>query len=317
MFEGTTKRKELHGTTCIHALSGTWDEKLDGTIFQAYKFDFSCSMVDEIYSGFVLLIESRLDDDVGNVELDLYLISRMVKSHVSSSGQVHLDSEQVQLKLVNSFVVLLFLFFSLKNVLCMIYVVCFSYQMMKARCFQEFFFNGLFGRLFVGSESAGTKREFLLQHGTNLLWGPSHMYLLLPLETLNTSSNENWRINWTGINSAASVVEFLKRNSFLGTQHCNGNRGNSSPCRINLSQKKCKDANIINFVNCSVNANDLKDMVVLAIHTGRIYSIVEVVSDSSAKSPFVGDTSAETSFEQIPNDVFSDYNTFIDYFHKK
>ena len=197
------------------------------------------------------------------------------------------------------------------------FVVCFFHQMMKAKCFQEFFFNGLYGRLFVGSESAGTNREFLLQHETTLLWSPSCLYLLLPLETLNTSIHENLRINWTGINSAASVVEFLKKNSFLGSQHCNGNRENSSPCRINLSQTKCKDANIINFANCSVNINNLKDMVVLAIHTGRIYSIIEVVSNSSANSHFVGDTSAETSFEQMPNGVLSDYNTFIDYFHKK
>ncbi|KAL4597279.1 hypothetical protein ACB092_12G222500 [Castanea dentata] len=250
---GTTKRKELHGLTSIHALSGTWGETLDGTIFQAYKFDFSCTIIDEIYSGFVLLIDSRLDDDVGNVKLDLYLVSRMVKSSVSSCGQVHLDAE----------------------------------QMTKAKRFQEFFFNGLYGRLFVGSELAGTKREFLLQHETTLLWSPSCMYLLLPLETLNTSIHENLRINWTGINSAASVVEFLKKNSFLGSHHYN------------------------------VNVNDLKDMVVLAIHTGRIYSIIEVVSNSSANSHFVGDTSAETSFEQMPNGVLSDYNTFTDYFHKK
>lgn len=100
VFEGTTKRKELHGLTSIRALSGTWGEKLDGTIFQAYKFDFSCTIFDEIYSGFVLLIDSRLDDDVGNMKLDLYLVSRMVKSSVSSCGQVHLDAEQVQIKLV-------------------------------------------------------------------------------------------------------------------------------------------------------------------------------------------------------------------------
>ena len=95
VFEGTTNRKELHGLTSIRALSGTWGEKLDGTIFKAYKFDFSCTIIDEIYSGFVLLIDSRLDDDVGNMKLDLYLVSRMVKSSVSSCGQVHLDAEQV------------------------------------------------------------------------------------------------------------------------------------------------------------------------------------------------------------------------------
>ena len=94
LFEGTTKRKELHGTTCIRALSGTWGEKLDA-VFHAYRFDFSCSIVSEFFSGFVLLIESKLDDDVGNFELELYLVSKTVKSSVSYCGQVHLDAEQV------------------------------------------------------------------------------------------------------------------------------------------------------------------------------------------------------------------------------
>lgn len=94
-FEGTTKRKELHGTTFIHALSGNWGEK-DEAIFQVYKFDFCCNIPGELYSGFVLLIETKLDDDVGNIELELYLVSKMVKSSVSFCGQVHLEPEQVQ-----------------------------------------------------------------------------------------------------------------------------------------------------------------------------------------------------------------------------
>lgn len=95
-FEGTTKRKELHGTASIRALCGSWGDKLDGAKFHAYKFKFNCNIVSEIYSGFVLLIESKLDDDVGNMELDLYLVSKTVKASVSSCGQVDLDPEQVQ-----------------------------------------------------------------------------------------------------------------------------------------------------------------------------------------------------------------------------
>lgn len=98
-FEGTTKRKELHGTTPIRALSGRWGEKF-GAILHAYKFNFACSIVTEIYSGFVLLIESELDNDVGNFELELYLVSKTVKATVSSSGQVHLDADQVKHELV-------------------------------------------------------------------------------------------------------------------------------------------------------------------------------------------------------------------------
>lgn len=97
-FEGTTKRKELHGTASIRALCGTWGNKPEGANFNAYKFEFTCNIVSEIYSGFVLLIESKLDDDVGNMELDLYLVSKIVKASVSSCGKVDLDAEQVQIK---------------------------------------------------------------------------------------------------------------------------------------------------------------------------------------------------------------------------
>lgn len=94
-LKGTTKRKELHGTTYIQALFGNWGEKLGGAIFHAYKFDFPCNIISKVYSGFVLLTESKLDDDVGNVEMDLFLVKKMVKASVSACGLVNLDAEQV------------------------------------------------------------------------------------------------------------------------------------------------------------------------------------------------------------------------------
>lgn len=97
---GTTKRKELHGTTRIRVLSGTWGDKLDRFIFHAYKINFSCNIAEQRYSSFVLLLESKLDDDVGNVVVDLYLISKFVKSSVSACGQIHLDGEQVELSCI-------------------------------------------------------------------------------------------------------------------------------------------------------------------------------------------------------------------------
>ncbi|KAK3040371.1 hypothetical protein RJ639_026776 [Escallonia herrerae] len=92
---GTTKRRELHGMTCIHALSGTWGDKLDGIVYYAYKMDFLCSNDDEYFSSFILLIETKLDDDEGNLEVQLYLVSKFVKSSVTSCGHFHLDAEQV------------------------------------------------------------------------------------------------------------------------------------------------------------------------------------------------------------------------------
>lgn len=175
--------------------------------------------------------------------------------------------------------------------------------MIKAKCFHELFFNGLFGRLFVGSE---TTRFFLLQHQTNNLWNPLKMYLLLPIETLN-NEGETWRINWRAVSSCVGVVEFLKRISLISSdQYChkqNLSNGNGS------SDMEQKNSSIVHLANCLVDIDDLKDMVVLAIHTGKFYSVVEVVTTASAESPF--------SYTGSDVSVSSDYSTYVEYFNKK
>ncbi|XP_027354883.1 endoribonuclease Dicer homolog 3a [Abrus precatorius] len=265
---GTTKRKELHGTASIRALSGTWGDRFDGVKFHAYKFDFTCSIVNEMYSGFVLLIDSRLDDDVGNMELNLYLVSKIVKASVSSCGQVDLNAE----------------------------------QMMKAKCFHELFFNGLFGRLLVKSESARGKREFLLQKDTKSLWSPKNLYLLLPLEKLNDVCQGSLPINWSAINSSASAIEFLRRKFSLDAGNSDDSSTITSPNDSSSSEMECAGTNKIHFANCVADANNIKDTVVLAIHTGKIYCIIEMDSKLSAESPFDGNK--EKSKESI---TFSNY----------
>ncbi|KAL2346622.1 hypothetical protein Fmac_000622 [Flemingia macrophylla] len=267
---GTTKRKELHGMANIRALSGAWGDKLDRAKFHAYKFEFTCNIVSEIYAGFVLLIESELDEDVGNVEIDLYLVSKIVKASVSSCGQVDLDAE----------------------------------QMMKGKCFHELFFNGLFGRLIFRSKSTGGKSEFLLQKDTKSLWSPKHLYLLLPLEKLNATCRESLQINWFGINSCTAAVEFLRRKFSLGTEDCDDNGTITTPHRTRSSEMDFEEANKIHFANCVVDPNNIKDTIVLAIHTGKIYCILEIDSNLSAESPFDGNN--EKSKECM---TFSDYYT--------
>ncbi|OWM84088.1 hypothetical protein CDL15_Pgr009335 [Punica granatum] len=268
---GTTKRKELHGTTTICALSGTWREKTDGASFQAYKFDFSCSPVDVVYSGFILLLESKLDDDVGNIEVDLYLLSKMVKSSVCSCGPVHLDPQ----------------------------------QMMKAKRFQEFFFNGMFGRLFVGPKSTKKPRQFVLQNGTESLWSPSYMYLLLPINTAEVQGDDPWKINWQAINSCTSVVEFLKHHS-LGTRTKDEILKAYSD-KSDVDGETEPDETKLHFANGLFDSNSLKDMVVVAIHTGRIYSVLQVIQEMNAESPF-----EESKGSKKPS-----FTSHADYFYKK
>ncbi|KAK7363560.1 hypothetical protein VNO77_05706 [Canavalia gladiata] len=267
---GTTKRKELHGTASIHALSGAWGDKPNGVKFHAYKFEFTCSIVSEIYSGFVLLIESKLAEDLGNMELNLYLVSKIVKASVSSCGQLDLDDE----------------------------------QMMKAKCFHELFFNGLFGRLVVRSKSAKGECEFLLQKDTKTLWSPKNLYLLLPLEKLNDMCEGSLQINWSGINSCASAIGFLSRKFSLVAGDCDDNSSITSP--HDSSEMDCEATNMIHFANSVADANNIKNMVVLAIHTGKIYCILESANNLSAESPFDGNN--EKSKECI---------TFSEYFSKR
>ncbi|MBA0752984.1 hypothetical protein Gogos_000140, partial [Gossypium gossypioides] len=256
---GTTRWKELHGTIQIRALSGSWGEKADASVFFAYKIDFSCNVVSFVYSGFVLLIESKLADDVGNIEVDLYLIGKIAKARVSFYGKVHLDAVQIT----------------------------------AAKRFQEIFFNGLFGRLFVGS--SGTSRELLFHSKTSLLWHPFNMYLLLPLE--DSLSNE-LRINWPGITACTLAVEFLT---------ADGNRGNPSLNQTDSSVTEHKETNVIHFANRSIDVNNISNIVILAIHTGRIYSTIELVHDTSAKS----------SFNDIVDMNSSKFATFSEYYNRK
>ncbi|KAG8381903.1 hypothetical protein BUALT_Bualt05G0021200 [Buddleja alternifolia] len=255
---GTTKRKELHGSIGVRMLSGTWGDKLDGAMFHAYKMDFSCNIAKEFFSSFVFLLETKLDDDVGNIEVELYLLTKFVKSSISSCGQIYLDAQ----------------------------------QMGKAKCFQELIFNGLFGRLFFKSSEV---RKFLFQTEESL-WDPLNLYLLLPLEV-------DLKINWTGIESCVSAVEFLKINARLNFQRPEAVNESSS---LNVNDPVVTEINseIIHLADRSASINSLKQMVVIAIHTGRIYSILDIVPDSSAESPFEGDADAG-------------FSSFADYYYKK
>lgn len=61
-----------------------------------YRFDFVCDQEGEIYAGFVLLMESVLDDDVAHSKIDLFLIpNKMVYTTVTPCGKMQLKRGQV------------------------------------------------------------------------------------------------------------------------------------------------------------------------------------------------------------------------------
>lgn len=175
--------------------------------------------------------------------------------------------------------------------------------MAKAKCFQEFFFNGLFGKLFIKSSSG--KRQFLFQNN-EVLWDASNMYLLLPLESSDNKS-EPPEINWNVIESSVSAVEFLKQNAWLNVKQSESNRKSMLEQRADPIGNESENRGIIHLANKSVSITDVKDMVVVAIHTGRIYTILEAVDRTSGDSCFDGNSDTFTS----------NYSSFFDYFSKK
>lgn len=119
---GTTKRKELHGITNVLALSGTWIHESENVTLNTYRFDFLCDQEGENYSGFALLMESVLDDDVARSKMDLFLIrNKMVYTTVTPCGKIQLNKKQVVKEIIN------LLTFSLLQ-FCKVYmaVACFS-----------------------------------------------------------------------------------------------------------------------------------------------------------------------------------------------
>lgn len=86
---GSIKRKELYGIIYICVLFGFWIDNIQVVVFYVYKIDFICNIVIELYLGFVLLIDLKLDYDVFNVKVDLYLFDKMVYLFVVLCGEVY------------------------------------------------------------------------------------------------------------------------------------------------------------------------------------------------------------------------------------
>ncbi|XP_038975924.1 endoribonuclease Dicer homolog 3b-like [Phoenix dactylifera] len=265
---GTTKRKELHGMISVRALSGTWAHRPDNVTLNAYKINFVCDQEGENYSGFFLFIEAILDADVARANMELFLIpNKVVKTSISPSGKIQLNADQVE----------------------------------KSKLFQEFFFNGLFGKLFSGSR---VQREFLFRAGHKISWSSLNMYLLLPLESSLLTNHGTLNIHWKAIDACASVVNYLGNIHSINGECCSECSVDSCSISYRASSKK---SDIIHLANKSLNTEHVKDSVVLSIHTGRIYSVLDVLDDTTTESPF------DESFDAKP----SQFASFIDYYYQK
>ncbi|PNT71104.1 hypothetical protein BRADI_2g23187v3 [Brachypodium distachyon] len=225
---GTTKRKELHGTTRVCALSGTWASKRTVIKLQGYKLNFSCD--------------------------------QMVKASVSPCGLLELDVQQME----------------------------------KAKLFQALIFNGLFGKLFTGSKSSNSPREFILNKDDSLIWNNANMYLLLPMDP-TLESHDSFCINWRLIDEAATAVGLMRK--------VHSDDKMNLLAILDIDQN---DGDLIHLANTSCEAHVLRNVAVLAVHTGKIYTSLHVT-----------DLSSNSTFDGVSDKKETGFKTFKEYFEKK
>uniref|UniRef100_A0A0E0BBX4 Uncharacterized protein n=1 Tax=Oryza glumipatula TaxID=40148 RepID=A0A0E0BBX4_9ORYZ len=219
----------------------------------------------ENYAGFVLLMEPELDDDVAPSKMDLFLIpNKMVYTTVTPRGKVQLNKKQLG----------------------------------KGKLFQEFFFNGIFGRLFHGSRKSGAQRDFIFKKGHEIQWNTESMYLLLPLRD-SSYIQDDLSIHWEAIESCAGAVEQLW-SSYQGDE-------NVIPVNCIPQKRRGGQEEIIHLANKSLHCSSIKDSVVLSLHTGRIYTVLDLILD----------TTAEDSFDEMCKGKASPFTSFVDYYHQK
>lgn len=152
-------------------------------------------------------------------------------------------------------------------------------QVEKAKRFHELFFNGVFGKMFKGSSTPGMPSQFIVDEDTSSLWNESYTFLLLPLEFPCFEESDELKIYWKGITDIYSVVKYLQR-GHKPEDNCSSSNGEEATI---VSENKHESVHLVNKI---VDIESISDMIVMAIHTGKFYSILEVVKGTSAHSPF-------------------------------
>jgi endoribonuclease Dicer len=123
------------------------------------------------------------------------------------------------------------------------------------------------------------------------------MYLLLPLRH-PPHVQHDLDIHWEAIESCSSTVEDLRS---LYLEDGNLNLENL------ISHKRNKGEDIIHMANKDLPFSNVKDSVVLSVHTGKIYSVLDLIFH----------TTADDSFDEMCNGKTSPFASFVDYYHQK
>jgi endoribonuclease Dicer len=152
-------------------------------------------------------------------------------------------------------------------------------------------FNGLFGTLFTESKETNIPRDFILNKNDAFIWNNANMYLILPIYPTLEPDDISF-INWRVINEAVTAVNLLRKIY--------------SEDKINIRGILDIDQNnrdLIHLANTSCEAHDLRNVAVLAVHTGRIYTALHVT-----------DLSANSTFDGVSDKKETKSHTFTEYF---
>lgn len=122
------------------------------------------------------------------------------------------------------------------------------------------------------------------------------MYFLLPIDTSSILPPGSLSIDWKAVRACAYVVNFMRNSHSSGRQNALLSQTVTSLALIESSSTECKGSASIHLADKSVLLGEHKDMVVFTVHTGKLYTVIDALIDTSAESPFDDPTAGYTSF---------------------
>lgn len=275
---GTNKRKELHATAATDALSGDWINRSEDLLLHAYILCFTfCPEEDNPYADFVLLVNALIDDDIANIEVPIYLTNdRVAIAKIFAAGTYSLSADQLK----------------------------------EAKSYHELIFNGMFGKLLrhskksEGASPISKMRNLLAcQSALDEMWNHLHMYLLLPLIPGKLAEeSEVIPIDWKAVRDTAMTANVFS--ALCSTQGSNKSHKSSV---YSAESESMHSKDMVHMACGSKAFSKVRGMAVVTIHTGRIYSVVEVLEDKNANCPIEGVQDTKSSI----------YSSYAHYFAEK
>ncbi|KAH7307115.1 hypothetical protein KP509_22G046500 [Ceratopteris richardii] len=263
---GTNKRKELHNTVRAEVLYGDWISSQEDVALHAYLICFEfCQKEDDAYANLVLLLKSKLDHDIANTQFPIYLSKgRKAITRFFYAGEYCLGTDQLE----------------------------------HAKAYQQLVFSGMFAKHIKHKENSsvtGAVHWFLNDRNEN--WEPSQMYLVLPLVSGElTDIIGEIPIDWKAVEAAAhSAGVFLELSSSQQANDTDAYSSESKATHVNAGLQMASGSSL---------PSELIGMAVITVHTGRIYTVVEVLDAIDSKSPM----------EEVADLTYANY---YQYFAKK